>query len=52
VDTWTETMGNWIDGLHAHENIPAVWDAFLQEFRTRFQDTGAEQCARNQLANL
>jgi hypothetical protein len=45
-------MGRWIDQLQAHENIPAVWDAFLEEFRTRFQDTGAEQRARNQLAGL
>jgi hypothetical protein len=52
VDTWVETMGDWIDQLQAHENIPAVWDTFLQEFHTRFQDNGAEQCARNQLGKL
>jgi hypothetical protein len=52
VDTWTELMGNWIDRLRPHENIPAVWDAFLREFTKRFQDAGAEQKARTALEKL
>ena len=52
VDTWTELMGTWIDRLLPHQNIPAVWDAFLREFHTRFQDNGAEQRARTALEKL
>jgi hypothetical protein len=46
-------MGEWINGLHpVHDNIPAVWEHFLDAFRNRFQDSGEEQDARKDLEKL
>ncbi len=30
VDGWCETMGDFLDGLEDHHNIPALWTFFLQ----------------------
>jgi hypothetical protein len=32
VASWKRDIGEWIDELEAHENIPAVWTLFLHEF--------------------
>jgi hypothetical protein len=50
VAAWANAMGVWVDRLQPHENIPAVWDQFLETFARQFQDSGAEQQARNDLA--
>jgi hypothetical protein len=53
VDSWADAMGEWIDGLHPiHDNIPAVWEHFLEAFSNRFQDSGEEQDARKDLEKL
>jgi len=45
-------MGEWLDGLQAVDDIPAVWDQFLAEFATQYQDTQKEQHARAELKAL
>jgi hypothetical protein len=50
VAAWANTMGVWVDRLQPHENIPAVWDQFLETFAQQFQDSGVEQQACNNLA--
>jgi len=47
-----QAMGEWLDGLQAADDIPAVWDQFLAEFTTQYQDTQKEQCARAELKAL
>ena len=33
VSGWACKMGNWIDSLHpTNQNVPLVWDQFLDEF--------------------
>jgi len=49
---WKRDMGELLDGLDpAVDNIPALWDQFLIEFRTQFQDTQRENRARAQIEN-
>jgi len=45
-------MGEWLDGLQAIDDIPAVWDQFLAEFATQYQDTQKEQHTRAELKAL
>ena len=53
VAMWAQDMGNWIDGLNpAQDNIPAVWDQFLVEFATQFQDSTREYRARSELEKI
>jgi len=52
VAEWTRAMGEWLDGLQAVDDIPTVWDQFLAEFATQYQDTQKEQCARAELKAL
>ena len=47
-----QAMGEWLDGLQAADDIPAVWDQFLAEFTTQYQDTQKEQRARAELKAL
>jgi hypothetical protein len=52
VCNWAATIGNWLDTLGEHENIPAVWEAFLDQFFYRFQDTTAQEDARQALTKI
>ena len=36
---WTCDMGTWVDALGPQDDIPAVWDQFLDEFDAQFMDT-------------
>jgi len=45
-------MGEWLDGLQPADDIPAVWDQFLAEFATQYQDTQKEQRTRAELKAL
>ena len=46
-------MGQWLDVLHPQiDNIPDVWDQFLDEFQAQFQDLSAAEKARQQLERL
>jgi hypothetical protein len=43
-------MGNWLNTLDpVNDNLPDLWNQFLVEFEEQFQDTQAEQQARNAL---
>src|SRR5712671_4953912 len=52
VAEWTRTMGEWIDTLQPLNDIPAVWEQFLTEFATQYQDTQCQQRARAELKAL
>src|SRR5712672_1805802 len=52
VAEWTRTMGEWIDTLQQINDIPAVWEQFLTEFATQYQDTQRQQRARAELKAL
>ena len=53
VAMWAQDMGNWIDRLNpAQDNVPAVWDQFLIEFATQFQDSTCKYQARNELEKI
>jgi len=49
VAEWHKNVGEWIDGHHTHDDVPAVWDHFLDEFSTQFQDSQRSQRAMNEL---
>ena len=42
-------MTTWVRNLQDHENVPAVWDQFLQKFRDQYWDSSEEQRAREDL---
>jgi hypothetical protein len=49
---WQWEMGNFLDTLDPiADNIPAVWDQFLTEFREQFQDMQQENHAHMQIEN-
>jgi hypothetical protein len=52
VAGWTHDIGAWVDTMDpiAH-NLPEVWDTFLVEFATQFQDSSREEQARIDLKN-
>jgi len=53
VARWTRNMGEVLDALDPLvDNIPAVWDQFLYEFSTQFQDSQKEGRAWQKLENL
>src|SRR5580693_7483058 len=46
-------MGQWIDGLdQVNDNVPAVWDQFLQELEDQFMDSTIGQRSRVELEQL
>jgi len=50
TNAWKRDMGNMLDGLNpAVDNIPLLWEQFLQEFRVQFQDTQRGNRARTQI---
>ena len=50
---WVQAMGNFLDTLDpVIQNVPAIWDTFLAEFRDRFQDSQSDTRARAELKNL
>jgi hypothetical protein len=47
VAGWTRDIGAWIDTMDpVADNLPEVWDTFLVEFATQFQDSSREERAR------
>jgi hypothetical protein len=52
VAGWKRDIGEWIDELEAHENVPAVWTLFLHEFSRQYLDSQAPMRARKQLEDL
>jgi hypothetical protein len=52
VAGWTCDIGAWIDTMDpVADNLPEVWDTFLVEFATQFQDSSREEWARIDLEN-
>jgi hypothetical protein len=52
VAGWTRNIGAWIDSMDpVADNLPEVWDTFLVEFATQFQDLSHEERARIDLEN-
>jgi len=49
VAEWHKNIGEWIDGLTPQDDIQAVWDHFLDEFASQFQDS---QCAQRAMIEL
>ena len=53
VTMWAQDMGNRIDGLNpAQDNVPTVWDQFVVEFATQFQDSTCKYRARSELEKI
>ena len=53
VAGWIRDMGHWIDQLNPTlDNVPFVWEQFLQEFARQFHDSQQQDRARIQLENL
>jgi len=52
VAEWHKNIGEWIDGLTPQDNILAVWEQFLDEFATQFQDSQQAQRAMIELKQL
>jgi hypothetical protein len=53
VARWAAAMGQWIDGLdQINDNVPAVWDQFLQELEDQFMDSTIGQRSRVELEQL
>ena len=50
TNAWKRDMGELLDVLDPiADNIPPLWDQFLDEFRTQFQDTQRENRARTHI---
>jgi hypothetical protein len=53
VDLWVRNMIAILRRLHpVHHNVPAVWNHFKEEFKTKFMDSTRELRARTQLDRL
>ena len=53
VAGWVRNMGHWIDQLKPTiDNIPFIWEQFLQEFARQFHDSQQEDGAHIKLENL
>ena len=53
VTIWVQDIGNWIDGLNpAQDNVSVMWNQFLVEFATQFQDSTKEYWARSELDKI
>jgi len=53
VAGWARNMGEVLDALNPLvDNIPAVWEQFLDEFSAQFQDFQKEGRAQQKLENL
>jgi hypothetical protein len=42
VSGWTRAMGEMLDTLSQNQNVPLLWDFFLQEFEVQYLDTARE----------
>ena len=53
VAGWVKSVGDFLDTLDpVIQNVPAVWDQFLDQFNERFQDTQSDARARAKLKTL
>jgi hypothetical protein len=52
VSGWTRAMGEMLDTLPQDQNVPLLWDFFLQEFEVQYLDTAREDRARAEITKL
>jgi hypothetical protein len=52
VATWTKDMGVFFDTLTPIDDVPDLWDQFLNEFAHQFQDLQKAEQARVKLQSL
>jgi hypothetical protein len=52
VSKWTRAMGEMLDTLLQDQNIPLLWDFFLQEFEVQYLDTAREDRAQAEITKL
>ena len=53
VAGWVRNMGHWIDQLNPTlDNVPFIWEQFLQEFARQFHDSQQQDRACIKLENL
>jgi hypothetical protein len=52
VAGWTKSIGQMLDTLNPDQNIPLLWDHFVQEFDRQYLDSTRENRARNELETL
>jgi retrotransposon gag protein len=53
VAGWVRDMGEFLDNLDpTTDDVPEVWEQFLNNFAERFQDSTCENQARQELKNL
>jgi hypothetical protein len=45
-------MGEMLDTLPRDQNVPLLWDFFLQEFKVQYLDTTREDRARAEITKL
>jgi hypothetical protein len=49
---WTRAMGEMLDTLPWDQNVPLLWDFFLQEFEVQYLDTTREDQAWAEITKL
>jgi hypothetical protein len=52
VSRWTQAMGEMLDTLSRNQNVPLLWDFFLQEFEVQYLDTAREDRAQAEITKL
>jgi hypothetical protein len=52
VSRWTRAMGEMLDTLPWDQNVPLLWDFFLQEFEVQYLDTAREDRAQAEITKL
>jgi hypothetical protein len=52
VAGWTRAMGEMLDTLPRDQNVPLLWDFFLQEFEVQYLDTAREDRAQAEITKL
>jgi hypothetical protein len=52
VSGWTRAMGEMLDTLPRDQNVPLLWDFFLQEFEVQYLDTAREDQAQAEITKL
>ena len=49
---WVYDIGTLLDHLDPVDNVPLLWDQFLENFAQQYQDSAKEDCARTGLQKL
>ena len=53
VAGWVKDMGTMLDGLNpATDNIPDLWNQFLEEFEAQYQDSQRVEKAKDRIEKL